>query len=219
MQLLDLLPERMSAPVDVSHPLFPHGSLYTRQSLKAGTTVFRTGDSAPGILYVISGLLKAFRVSGNGREIAVSHVAPGEVCFISISCVFTDTPYPTEAVAIEDSEVLLLPRAEFLHLYNTSEGARQYVAEAMSAKTSALINRIEEIAFLTIQERLERFLLRYAKRKNIISCVEMTHDEIARSLGTSREVISRLLLAMERQGDVKLDRRRVTLLPHLTNRA
>lgn len=213
MELLNVPHLKLRNPSNNRLPLFPPDSEYSQVKVRRGTALMRTGETPSGVMYVRSGLMKSFRASQEGREIAVAHVAAGEICLMSVVCMLANGASPVDAVAMEDSEVWVLPKREFLRLQASSPEVQQFVAEVLLAKTSALISRIEELAFLPIRVRLERFLQQYHKVENGELFVSMTHDEIARSLGTSREVVSRLLLEMAAEGKVELRRGHILLLP------
>jgi|GEM_PF-6900586 len=213
MELLDIPRLKFHTSTDDRPLLFPADSDYSEMKVKRGTAMMRSGEPPSGIIYVRSGLIKAFCVSQEGREIAVAHVAAGEVCFMSILCLLANAPSPVEEVTMEDTEVWVLPKREFVRVQESSPLVQQFVAEVLLSKTRSLINRIEEMAFLPIRVRLERFLQRYHQSDNGTLFVSMTHDEIARSLGTSREVVSRLLLEMAAEGKVELRRGQILLLP------
>lgn len=213
--LLDVPRLRPTLQPEHQNPLFPPGCEYSTVMVKRGASILHVDETPYGVIYVSSGLLKTFRVTEHGREIAVTHIAPGEVCCITIVCMLGGACSPVDAVAMEDTEVSILPRKEFDRVYESSLEARRYIAEMMVDKTKALINRLEETAFLPMRVRLERFLQRYYKMDNGVPYVGMTHDEIARALGTAREVVSRLLLDMAAAGRVELRRGKIHLLAPL----
>lgn len=207
---------------DASHellPLFPADCEYSQMKVRRGATLMHSGETPGGIIYVRSGLVKAFRASKEGREIAVAYMAAGEICLMSILCALAGRPSPVELVAMEECEVWMLPKRELLRLQATSPEAQQFIADVVLARTTALIGSMEEIAFLPIRVRLERFLQAYHRFENGERCLSMTHDELARSLGTSREVVSRLLLEMASEGKVELRRGNILLRPYYSDEA
>jgi CRP/FNR family transcriptional regulator len=115
------------------------------------------------------------------------------------------------AKAVEETEVIMLPVQLTDELMNKFKSWSQFVIQTYRSRFDELLTVIDNIAFKNMDERLEFYLKRIYKetgKKNL----EITHQQIAYDLNSSREVISRLLKKMEQMGKVKLLRNSIELL-------
>lgn len=174
----------------------------------AGHTIFRPGDTCETYIIVLSGTVRTFVSSENGREIVLYRITDGQTCILTTSSLMTGANYETEAVAETDVTALSVPRAMFLELLGTSEKFRHLAFNTFSERLSELVLLINEISFGHLDTRLAAYLVNIAKNNT----VHATHQAIAMELGSAREVVSRLLKDFERKGFVDLDRGRIILL-------
>lgn len=183
-------------------------SVSRRQSVSAGTQIYHEGDACNGIAFVLSGDIRVYKIGQTGREITLYEIGPGETCILNASCILAGQSYPAHATAIEDTDLLLVPAAEFRRMVAGHEMMREFVFKLLSRRLSGVMELVEEVAFGRMDERLSDYLIeRSAEGK-----IEATHQRIANDLGTSREVVSRLLKDMERAGRVRLSRNEIVLL-------
>ncbi len=185
-------------------------SVASFRSFPAGALIYAEGDACSAIAFLISGELRVYKTGEGGREITLYEIGRGETCILNASCILADTPYPAHAVATEEGEMLLIPAGDFRGLMERFEDMRRFVFEIMSRRLTSVMALVEEVAFGKMDRRLTDYLAEKAKDGVVLS----SHQKIAGDLGTSREVVSRLLKDMERRGTVALARNRITLLDH-----
>ena len=173
--------------------------------MDAGSWLFRLGDRCEGFGFVLDGSIKVSISSESGREMVLYRVRPGESCTVTVSCLVNDSPYPAEGVAETELEAVSIPRALFGVLVESSQEFRQFVLEIFSSRVNHLMELVNEVAFNKLDRRLASKLLELGP------VVTMTHQELAGELGTSREMVSRLLENFADQGLVTLGRKRVEL--------
>ncbi len=178
------------------------------QTIPAGASIYREGDSCQAIAFVLSGEIRVYKIGETGREITLYEIGPGETCILNASCILAHTSYPANAVAASDVDVLLVPSDVFRRLVTENETMRDFVFTLLSRRLSLVMELVEEVAFGRMDERLMEYLIE--KSENNI--LETTHQKIANDLGTSREVVSRLLKDFERSGKLRLSRNSITLL-------
>ncbi len=178
------------------------------QTIPAGAGIYREGDSCQAIAFVLSGEIRVYKIGETGREITLYEIGPGETCILNASCILAHTSYPANAVAASDVDVLLVPSDVFRRLVTENETMRDFVFTLLSRRLSLVMELVEEVAFGRMDERLMEYLIE--KSENNI--LETTHQKIANDLGTSREVVSRLLKDFERSGKLRLSRNSITLL-------
>ncbi len=179
-----------------------------RVQLKPGEVLFRHGDRCPGFVIVSSGVVRVVRSDAEGREIVLYRIGQGQSCMLTTLCLMGDQPYPAEGVAEGDVDLVLLSAAEFEKLLLISASLRSIALRHMAQRMNDLMLLIEELAFIRMDRRLAQFLIQHQQHQ----CLLMTHQELARELGTAREVVSRLLKSFELNGWVKLQRGRIDIM-------
>jgi CRP/FNR family transcriptional regulator len=177
-------------------------------SIPAGSQIYREGDACSAIAFVLSGNIRVYKVGQTGREITLYEIGPGETCILNASCILSGQTYPAYAVAIDDVNVVLVPSAVFRRMVSEDESLRSFVFMLLSQRLSGVMELVEEVAFRRMDARLMDYLIEKSENGRL----EMTHQRIANDLGTSREVVSRLLKDIERQGQIGLSRNAITLL-------
>ena len=177
------------------------------KSFAAGTQLYTHGDTCPGITFVLSGEIRVYMVSESGREITLYDVLPGETCVLNASCILSSTNYLANAVAIDGGAMLYLSRDSFLDLMERSDQMRKFIFAFFSQRLSDIIELVEEVTFGKLDERLADYLIAKSTQNEL----QTTHQNIANELGSSREVISRLLKDFERSGRIDLSRHMIRI--------
>ncbi len=178
------------------------------QAFPQGVQIYSEGDDCAVIAFVLSGEIRVYKISQTGREITLYEIGPGETCILNASCILSGTSYPANAVTTSEGSMLLIPSADFRRLVAEHEEMRDFVFTLLSRRLSMVMALVEEIAFGRVDERLREYLI----EKSENGALETTHQKIANDLGTSREVVSRLLKDFERKGRVILSRNSIRLV-------
>ncbi|MGH1451378.1 MAG: Crp/Fnr family transcriptional regulator [Pseudomonadaceae bacterium] len=176
--------------------------------LPAGQIIFGPGDACQGLPLVLSGSVRVQMTGVSGNRIVLYRMGADDICTLSIGCLMSDRRYRAEAVVEADAEALMLPRELFDRMMAASAAFRASIMASYGRRLDDLMLLVEEVAFRRMDQRLEEWLSARARQGEI----SVTHQEIAEELGTAREVISRLLKEMERQGRVTLSRGRIRCL-------
>ncbi len=179
-----------------------------QQSIPRGAPIYAEGDVCQAIAFVLSGEIRVYKIGETGREITLYEIGQGETCILNASCILAHTSYPANAVAVSDVNVLLVPSSDFRRLVMEHEEMRDFVFTLLSRRLAAVMELVEEVAFGRLDERLIDYLI----EKSENNVLEATHQKIANDLGTSREVVSRLLKDFERKQQVRLSRNSITLV-------
>ena len=161
---------------------------------------------------VLSGLIKVCRTDEEGNELLLYYLRPGEVCTVSLICCMDRTRSRVKAIAEEKTTAIVVP-VELLDSWMTMyQTWKEYVMRSMQMRFDELLNALDSIAFLKMDERLEKFFLdRYRSAGSTI--FEGSHQDVAMALNSSREVISRLLKQMEKKELISLSRGRIDYSP------
>lgn len=179
-------------------------------SLPAGQNVFQRGDACENYLVLVSGSVKVQVLSAGGREVVLYHVKDGESCVITTSCLISHEAYPAEGITEIDTLALVIPRPVFEEGLAHSPVFRKFVFSNQGRRLGDLIQRVEDIAFGRLDERLARFLSERSEQGG--KAVTATHQELASELGTAREVVSRQLKVFERNGWIETRRGSVAVV-------
>ncbi|MCH8497160.1 MAG: Crp/Fnr family transcriptional regulator [Marinobacter sp.] len=176
-----------------------------RVALPAGRVVFRAGDACQGLPLVLSGVIRVQMTGASGNSIVLYRIGEQDVCTLSVGCLMAARGYRAEAVVEEAAEVLILPLALFEELMAASPKFRREMMAAYGRRLDDLMLLVEEVAFRRMDDRLEDWLA----LRGSDTVIDITHQALAEELGTAREVVSRLLKELERQGRVSLGRGRI----------
>ena len=176
-----------------------------------GDMVYGAGTECLGVLVVKKGLLRAYILSEEGREVTLYKIFPGEVCVLSASCILASITFDVHIEAEEDSEVLLLNIAAFSGISQRNVYAENFSLNNAVERFSEVMGAMEQILFSSLERRVAGFLLEEAARSGEVR-LQLTHEQIARNIGSVREVVSRQLKLFSEAGLVRLGRGRIELL-------
>ena len=189
--------------------------LYDRStivSIPTGRCVFSTGQDVDVVALLGKGMLRVYLIGETGREITLYYVHPGESCPTNLMCALFDRRSPAEAVPIESCEALVIPKTVFKGLIDKNPQIRWSVMDALTKRLVDIMSLVEEVTFRKMDLRLSRYLNeQFASVSSAPPVIRVTHEAIARELGSAREVISRLLTEFSRQGIVELSRGEIIL--------
>lgn len=185
--------------------LLAEGRLF---AFKKKAVIYSEGDKAPFIGFLLEGEIRVFKTGPRERVITLYEIFPGETCILNASCILAGRTHPASAEASTDGSILLVPDVHFRKLVSDHEDMRQFVFRLFSDRLASIVELVEEVVFARMDERLDNYLLEKSENEILLS----THQKIADDLGTSREVVSRLLKDLERKGKVRLGRNMIQLL-------
>lgn len=197
---------RLEGPVRTS--LLAHSRVV---DVPAGTVIFGPGKAPENLLLLLllEGTVRVQQVSDSGREIVLYRVSAGESCVLTTACLLAYEDYLAEGVAETDIAAVALPRATFDDLIADSPVFRRFVFTAFSSRITDLFRVIDDVAFAHIDIRLAQRLLLLA---NGTQSVVATHQDLAKELGSAREVISRQLKEFQRRGWIETTRGSIALV-------
>ncbi|MFZ9719030.1 MAG: Crp/Fnr family transcriptional regulator [Chitinophagaceae bacterium] len=172
--------------------------------------LMRKGQYIRSTMLILTGLVKVYREDDEGNEFLMYYLKPGEACALSLVCAARHEASPIMAKTVTTTEVLMVPVEVMSEWMGKYKSWYQFVIETYRNRFDELLATIDSIAFRSLDERLE-FYLHRAKQVEGVNTIEVSHQEIAQELNTSREVISRLLKKMEQRGKVKLSRNAIEI--------
>jgi len=182
-----------------------------QRSFNAGDIIMRTGQYIKSTVLVLEGRIKIYRENQDGGEFLMYYLQPGQACAVSMICAIQSGTSEIMAMAEEDSEVLMIPVHLMDDMMNQYKSWYQFVIQTYRGRFDELLSVVDNIAFRNMDERLEFYIKRYVEKAGKKQ-MEISHQQIADDLNSSREVISRLLKKMEQRGLVKLHRNMIELV-------
>ena len=182
-----------------------------QRTFYAGDVIMRTGQFIKSTVLVLEGRIKIYRENQDGGEFLMYYLEPGQACAVSMICAIQSTTSEIMAQAEENTEVLMIPIQLMDEMMNKYKTWYQFVIQTYRGRFEELLSVVDNIAFRNMDERLEFYLKRHAGDSGKKQ-IELSHQQIADDLNSSREVISRLLKKMEQRNLVKLHRNMIELL-------
>jgi CRP/FNR family transcriptional regulator len=162
----------------------------------------------------LKGTVKIYRNDDEGGEFFMYHLNPGQACAISMVCAAQEEASQIAAVAVEDSTLLYVPLKMMEQWMAEYKSWYSFVITTYRNRFEELLTVIDQVAFRSMDERLEFYLKRQSKNSSLRT-INLSHQQIASDLNSTREVISRLLKKMEQRGLVKLNRNYIELEPKM----
>lgn len=182
-----------------------------RRSVPRGTVLHGGGADCQGLVLVLSGQLRAYILSDEGREITVYRLFERDACLFSASCMMRSVQFDLTIEAEKDAEVYIIPPLVFKALMEESAALANYTNEVMSSRFSDVMWLIEQILWKRFDQRLAAFLLEESALE-ASPLLHITHEKIANHMGTAREVVTRMLRYFQSEGMVKLARGTVEIV-------
>jgi CRP/FNR family transcriptional regulator len=174
-----------------------------------GRDVFIEGDHVDAIALLISGIIRVYKIGETGREITLYRFGNGESCILTANAILSQTNFPAVATVEKEAEAIMIPAGAFRDWVRRSDLWREFVFDLLSQRLSTVMALVDEVAFRRMDARLAGFL---AERTRMSGKVHITHQEIAAELGSSREVISRLLEDFSAEGILRATRGEIEVL-------
>ena len=162
--------------------------------------------------FVISGILRIYKLSPNGREMTLYRTVSGETCLASIACQLTGEEFPAMAQVEEAAVLFMVPAAVYHEIFDKQLVWKDFLINSMYSHLVETMETLEAVAFDRTDNRLVQWLLEQTNYQN--GTIRYTHEAIAVELGTAREVVSRLLGELKSQGAVQLGRGRIEVVDH-----
>jgi len=204
--LYDSLPFLKTASSAFKEVFFSHAMTTT---LAKGQVICLENNQCAHLPIALSGTARVYKVSEEGKELTLYRIEAGDSCILTASCILNHQAFPANAVAQTDMEALVVSASdvhEWMHKY---PDWRQYIFQLIARRLSNVIELVEEVAFQRMDARLASYIHDHSASGDVI---QSTHEGIATDLGTSREVVSRLLKEFEQQGIIALSRGEIRVI-------
>lgn len=174
-----------------------------------GQVIMEEGAYVNGLPIVLNGRVKVF-TSGEEKDLLLYYLKPGETCIMSFSACISESKSKVTAITEVDTEILMIGVDRLDNWLRAFNSLNRYLYDLHNRRYLDLLQTIDQLIFWKLDERILSYLRERATDGNpAVSC---THQEIANDLGSSREVITRVLKKLVEAGKIELGRHQIILL-------
>lgn len=173
--------------------------------LESGKVLLEPGQFIKAVPLVIEGSIKIMRMDEEGKELFLYYLDPGETCALSLTCCSAARPSEIKAVVEEKATIVFIPVQIHEQWSDEFKQWKDFVSSTYQMRFQEMLVALDAVAFKRMDERLMRYIVTKMKQHKSNE-LHTTHQEIANELGTSREVVSRLLKTLEKKKWIELGR-------------
>lgn len=177
--------------------------------LDQGQQVCQQGSGCSQLALLLKGTVRVYKLAESGKEITLYRINSGESCILTASCILSDIPFPAFAICDSSVTAVAIPSPWVRRWLSTSPAWRDYIFGLVATRLSNIINVVEEVAFRRMDRRIASYLCQHGCGSHPL---QVTHQTIASELGTSREVVSRILKEFEHEALLQVTRGAISLI-------
>ena len=168
-------------------------------NFKKGFNLHSSESECLGVLLIKSGDIRVYLLSEDGRDVTLYRLSAGDVCVLSASCILNNITFDVNIDADTDVDAFVLNIGAFSKISSQNVYVENFAYRNTLEKFSDVMWAIEQILFMSFDKRLAIFLLDEVTKSNSAE-LKLTHDQIAKYIGSAREVVSRMLKVFQEQG-------------------
>ena len=175
------------------------------RNVKKGSALHSGSSECTGLLLVREGQLRAYILSDEGREVTLYRLFDRDICLFSAACIMRSIQFEIMIEAEKDTSLWVIPAEIYQGIMAESASLSNFTNEIMASRFSEVMWLMEQIMWKSFDKRLAGFLLEESALEGS-AVLKLTHDSIAKHMGTAREVVTRMLRYFQGEGMVKLSR-------------
>ncbi len=180
---------------------------------KEGEVIINYQQTIKGMPLMLSGAIKISRQDNDGDELALYYLELGDTCTMTMTCCLGEQKSSIKAIAETDVTFLLVPVQKMKEWTKKYDTWMSFVFESYNNRFNELLDTVDNLAFSNMQDRLSKYIKDQVMiRKTTV--LELSHQDIAYDLHTSRVVISRLLKTLEKEGKIELGRNKIMVIEY-----
>lgn len=185
--------------------------------LPAGTTILEEGQSCASLVLVTDGIGRVYKLSPSGREVTLYRIHAGESCVLTASCIMNQDSFPAMAEVESSIRGLMVSPKYVREWFCQDQQWQRFIFGLLSHRLASIISVVEEVAFKRIDVRLAEQFVRSLEQGEAV--VRKTHAELAADVGSSREVVSRILRDFSQRDLINSGRGSIEVLDEAAIRA
>lgn len=174
-----------------------------------GRTLFVEGDDVRSIAFLLAGVVRVYKVAETGREITLYRFGKGESCILTANAMLSRQTFPAIATVEQEAEAVFIPAAVFGDWVRRYDPWREFLFGLLAQRLAEVMELVAEVAFRRLDVRIANLLLALSRHGHSIT---ITHQQIAAELGSSREVVGRVLAHLADEGLIRQSRGNITIL-------
>lgn len=181
------------------------------EKFKRSMVISRTDEDCKGAIILHSGQFRIYIISDEGREVTLYRLHAGDMCVLSASCLLDSIEFDVIIEAVEDTDATLIPAGILHQIKERNPYAELFLSKTANERFSDVMWTMQQILFMKTDRRVAIFLWdEITKTKN--TTITYTHDEVARFIGSAREVVTRILKYFADEEIVKLNRGKIEII-------
>lgn len=178
---------------------------------KKRQNVHDSQDKCLGIIFIVKGQLRTYMLSEDGREITLYRLFDNDICVMSASCVLDAITFDVRIDAEEDTKAIVISSQVFNKLKELNKDVELFAYKMATTRFSDVMWAMQQILFMGVDKRLAIFLSDEISKTGKMS-IEYSHEQIAKYIGSAREVVSRMLKYFASEGIVEMSRREIKII-------
>lgn len=176
----------------------------------AGTGVYSGARECLGEIFIQKGILRTYLLSDEGKEVTMYRLRQGDTCVLTASCILPAITFDVEIEAQTDVEALLIPAGTLSRVTKENVYAENFIYKEAAKRFSDVVEALQQMMFLSLTQRIAAFLLDESAKTHS-PVITVTHEDLAKQIGSAREAVSRILKQMAKKGYVSLNRGEVKI--------
>lgn len=178
---------------------------------QSGQLIHHGKNDCVGILIIVSGKLRTYMISNEGKEITLFYLQPHNVCVLSAACILDSIDFEVLVEAKTICQIIQISSAAFLQLSKQNIYVELFSYKLATERFSDVMWAMQQLLFMSFDQRLAAYLIEASDRTNSLD-IKITHEQIAQDLNSAREVVSRMLKHFAKEGYVHLSRGKIHLI-------
>ena len=180
------------------------------KNFEKGSVVHRSDMGCQGAILIQKGAFRVYIISEEGREVTLFRIREGECCVLSASCLLDSIQFDIFIETAEKTEAVVIPTTILNHIMEENPDVGLYMYQQATERFSEVMWTMQQILFMAIDKRVAIYLWDESISRGLTT-IKTTHDEIARNIGSAREVVTKVLNYFAEEGVVALGRGRIEI--------
>ena len=177
---------------------------------QAGDSIYSSVRECLGAVFILEGIMRTYLLSDEGKEVTIYRLREGDCCILAASCVLSAITFDVEIEAQTECAALVIPAGLQAAMSRENVYMDNFMYKEAAKRFSDVVEALQQMIFLSLTQRVVSFLLDESAKIGS-SSIAMTHEEIAKIIGSAREAVSRTLKQLAKTGSISLNRGEIKL--------
>ena len=177
---------------------------------QAGDSIYSSVRECLGAVFILEGIMRIYLLSDEGKEVTIYRLRDGDCCILAASCVLSAITFDVEIEAQTECAALVIPAGLLAAMSRENVYMDNFMYKEAAKRFSDVVEALQQMIFLSLTQRVVSFLLDESAKTGS-SSIAMTHEEIAKIIGSAREAVSRTLKQLAKTGSISLNRGEIKL--------